>query len=413
MNNEFLPRRGLNRTTHLPRESGTDWTRPQAFATPEAVATQEEQHPETSTGGTVSHHSNPKKSLKERLKSLTKKQWIIIGVVAAVLLAGIGFALYTFVFKDDAPVAKAPQKSQAAKPAPVSTTVANTLTGLQVEPAINERPVTAVMIENSTDARPQAGLNEAGVVFEAVAEGGITRFLTLFQDTAPDYIGPVRSVRPYYVQWAIGFDAAVAHVGGSADGLALVRANRDLDQFFNPAPYHRVSNRIAPHNMYSDVNSLRDLQVSKGWSKSSFTGFARKAKEAPSTAPNAKTIDFNISGALYNSHYDYDAASNSYLRSEGGKAHTDERSGQQIAPKVVIGLVMSQGKNGIYTTYNTIGSGAAYVFQDGVVTVGTWAKTANNNQFTFKDGNGAELKLNPGRTWLTVVGSNDRVSYKP
>jgi hypothetical protein len=414
MNNEFLPRRGLNRTTHLPENRGTNWTRPHAFATPEDVATHEEQKPETSTGGSIAHPPKPpKKSFKEWLKTRTKKQWIIIGVVAAVLLAGIGFALYTFVFKSDPP-AKAPQKSQTTKKsAPASTTVANTLTGLQVDPSLNERPVTAVMIENSTDARPQSGLGEAGVVFEAVAEGGITRFLTLFQDTAPDYIGPVRSVRPYYVQWAIGFDAGVAHVGGSAEGLALVRANKDLDQFFNPAPYHRVSTRIAPHNMYSDVNKLRELQVSKGWNKSDFKGFARKAKGTPSSAPNAKTIDFNISGALYNSHYDYDAATNAYLRSEGGKPHMDERSAKQISADVVIGLVMTQGKNGIYTTYSTIGTGTAYIFQDGVSTIGTWSKTANNSQFTFKDANGAELKLNPGKTWMTVVGSTDRITYKP
>ncbi|MCP5939883.1 DUF3048 domain-containing protein, partial [Klebsiella pneumoniae] len=86
---------------------------------------------------------------------------------------------------------------------PKPTTVANTLTGLQVAPDVNQRPVTGVMIENSTDARPQSGLDQAGVVFEAIAEGGITRFLALFQDTQPDYVGPVRSSRPYYVQWAL------------------------------------------------------------------------------------------------------------------------------------------------------------------------------------------------------------------
>jgi len=74
---------------------------------------------------------------------------------------------------------------------------------------------------------------------------------------------------------------------------------------------------------------------------------------------------------------------------------------------------MPQGKNGIYTTYNTIGSGAAYIFQDGIYTIGTWSKTGNGSQFTFKDANGAELKLNPGKTWITVVGSTDRITYKP
>ncbi|MEK7152476.1 MAG: DUF3048 domain-containing protein, partial [Patescibacteria group bacterium] len=351
MNNEFLPQRGVRRhNAHARPHTNTNWTRPEAFQTPETIASAEEQDTHTNTAGPViSHHPQPKKTLKERLKAITKKQWIIIAAAASVLFIGGGFAVYHLFIKGD-PQPKIVTLKKETKPTlPQPTTVASTLTGLQVDPSINERPVTAVMIENSPDARPQSGLHEAGVAFEAVAEGGITRFLTLFQDTAPDYIGPVRSVRPYYVQWALGFDAAVAHVGGSAEGLALVRQNKDLDQFFNPGQYWRVNTRVAPHNMYSNVQLLRDRQTEKGWGKSSFTGFARKAKEAPSATVTARTIDFNISGALYNSHYDYDPASNSYLRSEGGKPHTDERSGQQISPKVVIGLVMPQGKNGVYT----------------------------------------------------------------
>jgi hypothetical protein len=412
MNNDFTPRRNVGHNTHLRPHTNTDWTRPTPFQSPETVADTEEQHPSTNPNGAIiGHQKPPKKTLKERLRAITKKQWIIISIVGAILLGLIGFGVYTLLSKDE-PVTKKPKVEKKAV-APIPTTVANTLTGLQVEPGVNARPVTAVMIENSPSSRPQAGINEAGVVFEAVAEGGITRFLTLFQDTTPDYIGPVRSVRPYYVQWALGFDAAVAHVGGSADGLALVRQHKDLDQFFNAGPYWRVSNRVAPHNMYSSVQQLRDKQISKGWATSQFTGFARKDKETPNASVTARTVDFNISGAAYNSHYDYDAATNQYARSVGGAPHTDERSGQQLTAKVVVGLVMPQGKNGIYTTYNTIGSGAAYIFQDGIVHQGTWTKTSNASQFTFKDAAGAEIKLNPGRTWLTVVGGTDRVSYKP
>ena len=74
---------------------------------------------------------------------------------------------------------------------------------------------------------------------------------------------------------------------------------------------------------------------------------------------------------------------------------------------------MPQGRNGIYTTYNTLGSGRAYIFQDGVVTIGNWHKDSNTSNFTFKADDGAEIKLNPGKTWLTVVGGTDRISYKP
>lgn len=418
MNNEFLPRRGLsNRLRPRPGQSrpGSSWERPHAFQTPAAIANQEEQNPATSTAGSAGpgYAPKPKKSFKAWLKGLSKKQWTLIITAAVVVLGGGGFAIYHFFLKSE-PVKPAPVVKKQLPPAPTAEPLVSNLTGLPItDPDMNKRPITGVMIENSQDARPQSGLNQAGVVFEAVAEGGITRFLTLFQESEPDYIGPVRSVRPYYVMWAAGFDAAIAHVGGSADALKMLRQDhlaKDLDQFFNPGPYHRVSNRFAPHNMYSSVAKLRELQEQKGFT-STFTGFPRKA-EAKSAAPNATSIDFNISGAIYNPHYDYDAATNTYKRSEGGKPHTDEKSGQQLSPKVVVALVMKQGNNGIYTTYGTIGDGQAFVFQDGVMTLGSWHKVNDKAQFTFTDANGAVLKFNPGQTWLSVVGSNDRVSYK-
>src|SRR5581483_6348891 len=127
-----------------------------------------------------------------------------------------------------------PPVSASSMHAQQPTTVASTLTGLPVDPSVNKRQVTAVMIENSLDARPQSGLDQAGIVFEALAEGGVTRFMALFQDTQPDYIGPVRSARPYYIQWLLGYDAAYAHVGGSPDALNDITAwhVKDLNQFY-------------------------------------------------------------------------------------------------------------------------------------------------------------------------------------
>jgi len=345
----------------------------------------------------------------------TRKEWIITIAVAVAIIAGLIAAYFIWFKPDPAPVIKATKTIN--KPVEKPTPITSTLTGLPISDAsVNDRPVTAVMIENSPDARPQSGIDQAGVVFEAQAEGGITRFLTLFQDSEPGYIGPVRSVRPYYIQWLMGFDAAVAHVGGSGEALQNLKdwGAKDLDQFHNPAPYHRISSRYAPHNMYTSIAGLRDLEAKKGFGKANYTGFARKA-EAKSATPNATSIDFAISGALYNAHFDYNAETNSYSRSEGGKPHmvVDEAGAQkQLAPKVVVGLIMPKGNNGIYSTYNTIGSGQAFVFQDGVVTIGTWHKADNKTNFTFTDANGAELKLNPGQTWLTALGSANSVTYK-
>jgi hypothetical protein len=226
----------------------------------------------------------------------------------------------------------------------------------------------------------------------------------------------VRSVRPYYLSWLKAFDAAIAHVGGSPDALEKLKNEgfRDLDQFYNGGAYQRVNSRYAPHNVYTSLGALLALQKSKNLTSSNFVGFPRKAPKALAT-PTAKTIDLVISSPLYNVHFDYNPPDNNYLRFEGGASHVDERSGHQLNPAVVIAVVLPQGvePDGIHTTYGVIGSGTAFIFQDGGVTQGTWSKSSDNDQIKFGDSNGAPLGLNPGQTWITMVGQASSVIYAP
>jgi Protein of unknown function (DUF3048) N-terminal domain/Protein of unknown function (DUF3048) C-terminal domain len=419
MIDDLLPRRG-----EAPRGPGyirrpvvnhaLPHTAAHPFRGPNTVAAHEETQPATTTAGELlpQEPPKPKRSLKTWLKNLSKKQKILLGITAGVLVIAAGVGAYFLFFHDSKPPAKPIVRREEKPEPPPPTTVPSTLTGLEVDPSVNERPTTAIMIENSLDARPQAGLNQAGVVFEAIAEGGITRFIAIFQDSEPDYIGPVRSVRPYYIQWAMGFDAAIAHAGGSTQALNDLKAWGAKDLNHHNSYFWRVNNRVQPHNLYTSIAKLREYETSKGFGKANYTGFARKA-EAPSAAPTAKGIDLNISTANFKVRYDYDQATNSYKRGVGGKAHTDEKSGAQLAPKVVIALILPQGKSGVYTTYQTIGSGQVYVFQDGIVNEGTWRKDGNGSQIIFTDMAGQPLKLNPGQTWITALGSASNMTYAP
>ncbi len=346
----------------------------------------------------------------------TKKQAAIIAVVVF-LLAG-GLVSLALTHKAQSPKQSVKQVV-APKPKTAPTTVPSTLTGLPVAPSVNQKPVTGVIIENSLQARPQSGLDQAGVVFEAIAEGGITRFLALYQDTQPSYIGPVRSARPYFVQWCLGFDCALAHVGGSPEALTDITnwGVKDLNQFYNGSYYQRISSRYAPHNVYTSMTQLNALEVSKGFGAPQFTGFARKPDQ-PSKSPTAASIDLTPSSYYYNVHYAYDAKTNSYDRSEGGQPHMEiNQNGTQtqISPKVVIALVMQYGleADGYHSVYNVVGSGQAYIFQDGTVTIGTWQKTSMTSQITFTDSSGKPIRLDSGQTWLTAVGSSGDISYKP
>ncbi len=278
---------------------------------------------------------------------------------------------------------------------------------LVADDATTKRHVTAVMIENSPDSRPQSGLKEAGIVYEAVAEGGITRFLALYQETRPALLGPVRSVRPYYVEWASAYDPSVAHIGGSARALSMIRSGAygvDIDQFFNPAGYWRASDRRAPHNVYTDFDKLDALTASKGKTTSMFTPQERKEDKKAEVA-TASRINLPISSGSYNVDYTYDGATNSYLRNVGGEAHTDRESGQ-LQPRVVVALLagMTRGmEDGYREQITTTGSGRGFVFQDGAVVEVTWQRDTDKSPLKLVDAAGATVPLNRGQTWITVM----------
>jgi hypothetical protein len=436
MIDDVKPASGSAKRTSEPHETKTvapetliQNTPETTFQTPDQIASADDLG-ETAADISTHSHSDPESSAmhsnspwKSRLALQwppRKKEYLVAGVIFALLLAGAGSWLTLSQHPKNTALTVPKAIIKQPKVVPKVTTVPSTLTGLAVDPSVNQRPTTAVMIENSLDARPQSGISQAGVVFEAIAEGGITRFMAVYQDTTPDNVGPIRSARPYYVAWSQGFNAGYAHVGGSPDGLAAIKAGgvRDLDQFANGGSYHRVSTRDAPHNVYTGISTLNQLETAKGYGTSSYSGFVRKVA-APSPVPTAKAIDFALSGYYYNPHYDYNAATNSYNRSEAGAPQTDQNNAQQLSPNVVIAVVTPLGQGALdasgayYSNYTVIGSGVAYVFQDGTVTACQWNKASNTAQITFTDAAGHPVGLNPGQTWLTAVNSANGVKYTP
>lgn len=346
-----------------------------------------------------------------------KKLAIYVSVIC--ILAAIGGAVAAWLLVP-MPVAanttQNQQQSQNQSQAPVAQKYYSPLTGVAVaDEATTKRQVTAIMIENSPAARPQSGIKAAGTVFEAIAEGGITRLATLHQEDRPQMIGPVRSLRPYYLDWIAPFDAAIAHVGGSANALNEVRNGtfKDIDQFFNGAFYWRATDRYAPHNVYTTFDKLDALNQSKGFTSSTFTPWARKL-DTPIATPNARSIDISVSNATYDVHYDYDKASNSYVRYLGGEPSVDREEGQVI-PKVVVAMKVPTQiayEDGYREQMTTTGVGDAFIFQDGTVVQGFWQKSGQKNQLMFYDKNAHTIALNPGQTWLTVVAPEKQITWQ-
>jgi hypothetical protein len=305
--------------------------------------------------------------------------------------------------------------SPVRKPKP--TLFYSPLTGLEVKShAATKKPVTAIIIENSTDARPQSGLKAAEVVYEAIAEGGITRLLAIYQQNKPQLIGPVRSVRSYHPDWVRSYNASIAHVGGSARALKEIRSGkyRDIDQFFNDGTYWRASDRYAPHNVYTSFKRIDALNKQKKYTKSSPKPFDREDSE-PAKKITARKVSVTVSSAPYNSTYRYNKKTNTYTRSQGGAVHKDREKGA-ITPTVVIALNVKE-RTVMEETWReritTLGSGKATIFQNGVAIKATWKKAKATDQLSFYDSKGEKIKLARGQTWITAVpNGKGSVSWK-
>lgn len=338
----------------------------------------------------------------------------VIFCIVAMTLLGISLFIYLF-----------PSQHHAEKTAKTSTDTTPTaqktaklfyspLTGREVanESAIKS-PVTAIMIENSPDARPQSGLKKAGIVYEAVTEGGITRFLAIYQNEKPSIVGPVRSLRPYYLDWATPYNASIAHVGGSPDALRRVRdgSHRDIDQFFNSKSYWRALDRYAPHNMYTNFKLLDALNKQKGYTSSTFIGFNRQDGK-PAKKPNATDISITMSGPLYNTTYKYNKNDNNYTRYLAGAKHKDREAGT-ITPDAVVGMIVSMrpDASGYRQIIDTSSTGVAYIFQNGNATKAVWRKKTPRAPLELLNQDGTPFSLVRGQVWVSAVPKSNGVSW--
>jgi len=297
------------------------------------------------------------------------------------------------------------------------------LNGLPIPASRAQLPVLAVMIENSPPARFQSGLGAADVIYETLAEGGITRFMALFQSKDVDTVGPVRSVRTYFVEIAREYDAWLVHVGGNVDALPLIKKYglHDLDQFYLDKPFWRdpirLKTRGLEHSMYTDTVQLRLL--TEGDLPSDFVPWLFTAQEPPvAERPKSQKVSIDFSFPAFKAQWDYDAVSNSYLRTTGGIVHRDASDGSILSAKNIIVQFVdmallpdrSKGPVGVLSI-GLIGSGKGFLFRDGKAFPVTWSKSASGERTRYLDENGKEIFLEPGVTWIELAGEK-MLSYQ-
>jgi hypothetical protein len=315
------------------------------------------------------------------------------------------------------PVGPSPSPTPTPTPTPEPTPVLPLapLTGEPVKPSLAQRHVIAVMIDDLYAARPQSGLSEAGVVWQAPAEGGIPRYMALFQDGDPPDVGPVRSARLYFVAWAAEWNSVYVHAGGSPQANQFLASSTGRKVVFNANAlvwerryFRRISSRFAPHNLYTTGKQLRALAHRVG---------AKPIDKGPvwKFAPDADISKRPQGGKIivpypYNRiTYRYDRTTNAYKRSVSveGK-QVDASTKVRIAPKNVIVMFMRFGPLNDGTHKNRLeanftGSGVAYIATNGKTIKGTWKKKSMKAPTRFYDKKGNAVTLTIGQTFVQVV----------
>ena len=271
------------------------------------------------------------------------------------------------------------------------------------------RPI-AVMVENFPTVRPQSGLYEADMVYEAPTESEITRFLAVYQTNEAKSIGPVRSARTYFADIANELGAVYAHVGGNSDALANIKKHlysniSDADQFFNDPYFVRVNNIAMPHNVFTSIARLKKLIGAYNYSVvASYEAWNFTDSEISSSSAVHITVPF--SDTDYKVEWQYNLADRKYERILAGVAHTDFVTKKQLEAKTVIVQTVNTFPVKTDTPFsigmNLEGQGKAYVFEDGGVIEAMWKKEGNNRT-RYYNSQGAEISFNRGQIWVELL----------
>jgi hypothetical protein len=328
-----------------------------------------------------------------------------------------------------------PSPSPSPSPAPV---IYEDLSGIPTTAELAHRYPIAVMIDDSPAARQQAGLSFASIVWQAPAEGGIPRYMAVFQSGTPPRIGPVRSARLYFVRWAAEWTAVYLHAGGPPPLKSFLAGSQKLVLDVNGRATSRVSFRAAPHNVYTDGKRLRT--------------FAERSKRATSerlpydpaapgrlqpfrdAAPEAdRGADASTIRVTYTSErvdYRYHRASNTWLRAVDGRKQHDALAtanrgsgtvgtGPRIAPTTVVVMVVPIRRSASIEgpalgrlEADSIGTNVAWVFADGRVTKGTWRKRTPTDRTRFLDAGGHEIAFPRGQIFIQVVPTASAATFK-
>lgn len=344
--------------------------------------------------------------------------WAVGGAIGSVLYINLSF------FSDNNETTLTTDVSAASTTELISDKKGRSIDGVVSEKDSQKLVPYAVMIENLLSVRPQSGLSQASVVYESLVEGGATRFLAVFDPSeAILEIMPVRSARPYYLEWSSEYEALYVHAGGSPQALTIIRENEDfidLEALGRGNKYFwRDTSKYAPHNLVTSsekINfALRDLGLMD--KETIFQSWKYKEEALiEERGEDKKKLSFNFSyGTTYLVGLEYNKGENLYYRFNANQPHLDSNTGEQIAIKNVIVQIVPEpvlngGKGRLEIQVG--GPGPAWILRDGEIIAGIWKKESRTDRTYFFDAEGNEIEFNRGNTWVHILPETQDVLYE-
>lgn len=347
--------------------------------------------------------------IKDWLKNLSKKHPSFLPITILVIISITGVWYLFFSYYPDQELLRAANNSDVLSTA---ARFASALDGKNVRAkAETSAQVVGVMIDNHPNARPKSGLAQAKIVYEAPVEGGLTRYLAIFdsrQNAAE--VGPVRSARPYFLDWLQEYgDALYLHSGGSPEALTAIKTRGifDANEFFFGSYYQRSKDRTALHNLYANSDSWRKILdknkdkkemfiAAKGWKYSKLVGKTIAGK-------GELKIPYGSANMV---SWVYDVKKLDYVRQLNGKPETDKDGAAVRARNILVQITSVKeinGDNKGRVEIATMGEGDAIILKKGLAIYGTWKKDSLAARTRFYDKNNKEIVLVPGNTWVEIV----------
>ncbi|MPQ42199.1 DUF3048 domain-containing protein [Clostridium tarantellae] len=271
------------------------------------------------------------------------------------------------------------------------------------------------IIENSVNSRPQSGLSEADIVYETLAEGGIPRFLALFNNNSPKKIGPVRSVRPYFIDITKEFNLPFAHCGGSAEALSTISSNNTLQSINEIAQtnfFWRDNDRAAPHNLYTSAENIRNF-INLNDLNTSSENFL-KFDSAYWNYEELNEVNFIKFSPSKNYSTNYKYTNGKYVKYMDNELAIDKNNNNPLTFKNIIiqKTKISLHPDGNHININLLGYGDGYLCSNGKIEKITWSKSTETSPTLIKNSSGKEVPLSSGNTIWHIIDSNTELFFE-